>query len=132
MAYKIKLTKDYNGSDTHTKINIGFSWTTFFFGCLPVLFRGEWASFFKVLSFVIFVRIVDTIAMNVSIDTFWMWWAISFVPLLMICDRVNKWSVFRMLDKGWRIDYAWIADNLDGKDFNDVQEILNRYNLQAK
>ncbi len=28
---------------------IGFSWTVFFFGCLPPLFRGDWKWFFILL-----------------------------------------------------------------------------------
>ena len=39
MAYtKVQLT---NGIDLRTA-PVGFSWTTFFFGCLPAFIRGHW------------------------------------------------------------------------------------------
>lgn len=48
MATKIKLVRRvYNGPNDTTKLvyknaPIGFSWTTFFFGALPSLCRGDW------------------------------------------------------------------------------------------
>ncbi|WAM37875.1 DUF2628 domain-containing protein [Leuconostoc pseudomesenteroides] len=32
-------------TNTFKQVKVGFSWTTFFFGCLPALFRGDWKWF---------------------------------------------------------------------------------------
>lgn len=37
---EITLTNGYTGQ--YKTAPIGFSWTTFFFGCFPALFRADW------------------------------------------------------------------------------------------
>ena len=37
---EITFTNEYTGQ--YKTAPIGFSWTTFFFGCFPAMFRGDW------------------------------------------------------------------------------------------
>jgi hypothetical protein len=59
---------------------VGFSWTTFFFGCFPSLFRGDWKWF-------IIQLVVGSITFGVS--------------NLVFCFIYNKLYINDMLEKGY-------------------------------
>jgi len=42
----MKLTMEHPNTGIIKKAPVGFSWTTFFFGCFPALFRGDMKWFF--------------------------------------------------------------------------------------
>jgi hypothetical protein len=42
----VNISLQHKETNMIKQTKVGFSWTTFFFGCLPSLFRGDWKWFF--------------------------------------------------------------------------------------
>ncbi|MCH4165608.1 MAG: DUF2628 domain-containing protein [Lentilactobacillus diolivorans] len=87
---------------------VGFSWTTFFFGFWPALFRGDWLWFFVQLAIEVFV----------GIFTFGIGAAISSIVFSFI---YNKIYINELLSKGYKatdtsdeqilVSHGFIANN---------------------
>jgi len=87
MATEINL-KHKNGL-TH-KAFIGWSWTSFFFGPIPAVFRGDWFAFF----IYVVVCILLTIG-TAGIGT--------IIFQLAWCAFYNKWHARRLMEKGYEL-----------------------------
>jgi hypothetical protein len=59
---------------------VGFSWTTFFFGCFPALFRGDWKWF-----------LIQLVVVGITFG----------VSSLVFCFIYNKLYINDMLEKGY-------------------------------
>lgn len=75
---KVNLKHKDTGSLTQTKL--GFSWTTFFFGFFPALFRGDWK-----WALIQFILVCVT-------------WGISSI---IFCFIYNKLYIKDLLEKGY-------------------------------
>lgn len=78
-----------NSAGVVKKVKVGFSWTTFFFGFFPALFRGDlkWA----VIMFIT--------AVTVGIFTFGIG---AWIPGIIFSFVYNKIFIKDLLDKGYR------------------------------
>ncbi len=73
---------------------IGFSWTTFFFGFIPTLFRGDFRFFWIQLVAGIFT---------------------GFLANIVFIFLYNKWSLQNRIEKGWTatsVKHGDVADVL--------------------
>lgn len=78
-----------NGAGVVKEVKVGFSWTTFFFGFFPALFRGDlkWAA------------IMCITAVAVGIFTFGIG---AWIPGIIFSFVYNKIFIKDLLDKGYR------------------------------
>lgn len=118
---KVTLIRD---SDLDRKeVKVGFSWTTFFFGFFPSLFRGhwKWAGIiflvqFSSAAFLAYLDIsIDMLSVTVVLDI--LAWLVSLVFALII----NKFYIEHLIGKGYwplsegdRIDLAEKGIKLEG------------------
>lgn len=70
------------------EVKVGFSWTTFFFGFFPALFRGDikWAS-------IMFIGSLILGSFTYGIGTWILWIVFSFM--------YNKLYIRELIEKGW-------------------------------
>lgn len=71
-----------------SRLNVGFSWTTFFFGFLPALFRGDlkWAA----------IMFVTALAIGIFTAGFGAW-----IPGIIFSFTYNKSYIKDLLEKGY-------------------------------
>lgn len=67
---------------------VGWSWTSFFFGCFPAMFRGDWLGFFVHVG-VSIVLAVTTMGIG------------NLVFAIAWCIFYNKWHTRRLLENGY-------------------------------
>jgi hypothetical protein len=89
MAQQVSLNNPSN--NLIAKSYVGFSWTAFFFGPFPLLFRSEWGFF---LIFVAVYIVVGIFTFGIGGWVLGVVWAFMF----------NKWHLRRLLEKGYKID----------------------------
>lgn len=89
MATKISLKQKSTGL---TKDGfIGFSWTTFFFGMFPALFRGDFITFIG--AFVIFVIL--------ALATFGVG---AWIAMIIWAFMYNKYYTRKLIEKGYALN----------------------------
>jgi hypothetical protein len=93
---RLHLKNPHNGKLREAPI--GFSWTTFFFGPLPALFRGHWWG-----AFAIFVLAVVT----------------SGLASLVFAFYYNKWYVSFLIKEGFKVTGA-------DRDVDEISKSLSR------
>lgn len=91
---RINLVND--AGQTKTGVKVGFSWTTFFFGFLPTIFRGDW-------KWLIIQLVVACITCGVS----------SLVFMFIY----NKLYINDLLEKGYKPADDFSASTLRAKGF---------------
>lgn len=71
------------------EVKIGFSWTTFFFGFFPALFRGDlkWAA-------IIFISAVAASLITVGVG--------GWIPSVIFAFIYNKIYIRELIEKGYR------------------------------
>lgn len=89
MATTIKMKNPANGL-TKTGFH-GFSWTTFFFGTFPALFRGDFLTFIGA-AVIYFILAIATVGIGAIIAQFV--WAFQY----------NKYYTRKLIEKGFRFD----------------------------
>jgi len=67
---------------------IGFSWTTFFFGAFPALFRGDFMTFFGIFAF-LFILAIFTAGVG------------SFLMMVIWSFMYNKYYTKKLIEKGY-------------------------------
>ena len=77
------------------QIKVGFSWTHFFFGAIPFLFRSQWKLFF--------------IWVGITIVLFFFTFVPALIPSIVLCFIGNKLSAKDLLLSGYKPtdDAAW-------------------------
>lgn len=83
-----KITLRHSASGVEKNAYYGFSWTTFFFGFWPALFRGDWLGFF------------GTLAVHVAL-AFLTFGIGNIVFMLVMCFIYNGWHARRLLVAGY-------------------------------
>ncbi|SFF31544.1 hypothetical protein SAMN04487969_12528 [Paenibacillus algorifonticola] len=78
-----------NGAGAIKEVKVGFSWTTFFFGFFPALFRGDlkWAA----------IMLVAAIAVGIFTLGIGAW-----LPGIVFSFIYNKMYIKELLEKGYR------------------------------
>lgn len=89
MATSIKMRNPKTGL---TKQGFyGFSWTTFFFGMFPALFRGDFLTFIGA-----FVILIILAAITFGIG--------AFIAMFVWAFMYNKYYTRKLIEKGYRFD----------------------------
>ncbi|UTR13865.1 DUF2628 domain-containing protein [Salipaludibacillus sp. LMS25] len=78
-----------NNAGVIKEVKVGFSWTTFFFGLFPALFRGDlkWAAIIFIITLIVGI---STMGFGVSI------------PGIIFSFIYNKLYIKDLLEKGYR------------------------------
>ncbi|MDQ0195855.1 DUF2628 domain-containing protein [Paenibacillus wynnii] len=78
-----------NNAGVIKEVKVGFSWTTFFFGFFPALFRGDlkWAA----------IMLITAIAVGIFTAGIGAW-----IPGIIFSFVYNKVFIKEMLEKGYR------------------------------
>lgn len=69
----MQVTLQNRSTNQYRNVKVGFSWTTFFFGFFPALFRGDWK--WAAIGFLISL-VVGSITMGFGVivfDIIWAW-----------------------------------------------------------
>ena len=110
MAYNLIIETQMTGVIMATKIVmknesgklkegfVGWSWTVFFFGCIPPLFRGDFGGFFAILAVTILAEIGTTILLDPGLSTL----ALLIVRIAWAANY-NGWHMQRLKDSGFVI-----------------------------
>lgn len=72
---------------------LGWSWTSFFFGAFPALFRGDWMGFFIYFAAMIVLGLV-----TVGIG--------SIIFAVVWCIYYNRWHTRRLMERGYVVASA--------------------------
>lgn len=77
-----------NAAGVSKRVKVGFSWTTFFFGFIPALIRGDlkWA----IIMFVLTI-IIGTLTIGFG----------AWIPGIIFCFIYNKIYIKELLEKGY-------------------------------
>lgn len=67
---------------------IGFSWTTFFFGAFPALFRGDFMTFFGIFAFLLILAVVTA---GVG----------SLLVMIIWAFKYNQYYTKKLIEKGY-------------------------------
>lgn len=87
MATELQLQHD-NG--LRRKAFIGFSWTGFFFGFFPAMFRGDWLGAFVNL---LVLAAVAAFTAGLAAPVLWIVWGFIY----------NRWHTRRLVMKGFKV-----------------------------
>lgn len=101
MATLVSMQQQSSG--LRTKAYLGWSWTSFFFGGIPALFRGDFLGFFVWFGVALALSILTAGIGNVVL---WIVWSVVY----------NKWHARRLLSKGYIVTAAagmTVADATD-------------------
>lgn len=90
MASEIALT---HSSGLRRKAYVGWSWTSFFFGGFPALFRGDFFGFF--VWFVV-ALVLSILTYGIGGLIFWLVWSAIY----------NRWHTRRLIERGYQITGA--------------------------
>lgn len=113
MAIKIQLVRDVENCPPFKEYKesvIGFSWTTFFFGPIPSVLRGDW--FNAILLIVIYMLTELAVALSVLIfvDTNYLYYTMVTALLfrvavwVAVAANINR-AYNRKLAKTWHLDW---------------------------
>ncbi|MEY8713370.1 hypothetical protein A9B99_20410 [Mangrovibacter phragmitis] len=87
MAVKINMENPKTGEHLHGFY--GFSWTTFFFGCIPALFRKDFKTFIGVF---IILLILALVTMGIG----------STVAMIVWAFMYNKYYTTNLIKRGFQ------------------------------
>jgi hypothetical protein len=96
MATEPQLQHD-NG--LRRKAFIGFSWTGFFFGPFPSMFRGDWLGAF---AYLLAAVVVGGLTAGLALPVLWIVWGFIY----------NGWHTRRLVMKGFKVVGAGIPLDL--------------------